>query len=833
MVACRGNATTTGRLIPPVGVTFHAVAVGDDFSCGLTAASSSLRCWGALPGGTAQLPSASAFFVDVHAGPRHVCGLVPNGTVLCYGDASSRGAINVPRGIAFQGVTAGTNYTCGVVRNHSVVCWGDTTNPVVAAMATWWAITDAEHVACGADHACYVRVNGSVGCWGSNTRGAATPPAALSSNGNVWWLAAGGGMTCAMSGTTVPGPVMCWGAVSGTITSGGYEVACAGWGCAASKSGVQVTVVAAIGGGGIPQNVVGSAVVAGTVATLAGSVSSGSTNGVGTVARFSMPKGVSLDGAGGLYVADSGNHVIRRVVIATRAVTTVAGVAGSSGRTVGANPLQSQFNNPEGVDVDAAGNVYVADTNNHAIRMLSGVWVAGSTTGAAGSTDAAGTSATFYTPVSVCAEAADGMLYVANYQTKQVRTIAASSSRAVATLQSYSSWVFDITLDALEHILYVAVGSAVYAVTYAGVSTLLAGSAPTTGYGDGTGGAARFNVIRGLALGEGVLYITDEFNHRLRRATITGAVVTTFAGSGTAALTNGVGTAAAFNGPWGIALDAVDSALYIGDADNHAIRRVQLTVTPLAPVALAATPLPPSPLAPTQQLTAWRALGAAISSSGAWLGLDARNATFTSPLSAANTAGLNPTTRTLLLSAATLVSRDPTPAAAGNINTTFSTSAQRGLRSLTVAITAVPTAALALPVLTNLTLAASSPTQQLQLTAGSFDGLLTLTCVNCAGAAGLANLSGLGFGDLLTQPPALPLITSLDASATGITAVNEHDFDGMPALRWLSVADNNLTFVSDAAFSAAKQPALAMVDQSNTPLATGGGCPATMYLRPI
>ena len=61
MVGCRGNATTTGKLYPPANVTFHAVTVGDDFSCGLTAVGSSLRCWGALPGGSAQLPVSSVF----------------------------------------------------------------------------------------------------------------------------------------------------------------------------------------------------------------------------------------------------------------------------------------------------------------------------------------------------------------------------------------------------------------------------------------------------------------------------------------------------------------------------------------------------------------------------------------------------------------------------------------------------------------------------------------------------------------------------------------------------------------------------------------------------
>jgi len=331
-VLCRGNATSTGKLTPPYGVAFHAVTVGDDFSCGL-AVNGSMLCWGSVPG--SARPAANVFFVDAHAGPRHVCGLVPNGTVLCYGDATSRGAFNAPQSIAFQGVTAGTDYTCGVARNHSVVCWGDGGNPVVAAAAMWRSIADAEHVACGADHACYVRVNGSVGCWGSNSRGAAAPPAALLSNGSVWWLAAGGGMTCAMSGSSVPGPVTCWGSVSAMPTDAAYEVACAGWGCVAANSSAGVKVATATGGGGIPQNVVGSAVIAGTVSTLAGNGVAGSTDGVGTAAKFNYPRGVSLDGAGGLYVADSSNHVIRRVDTASRAVTTVAWVAGSKGPTRG------------------------------------------------------------------------------------------------------------------------------------------------------------------------------------------------------------------------------------------------------------------------------------------------------------------------------------------------------------------------------------------------------------------------------------------------------------------------------------------------------------------
>ena len=353
-VLCYASTSTTEALLPPIGGKVHAVTVGDDFSCGLTTVGL-LRCWGALPGGIAQV-SASTYFADVHAGPRHVCGLTPNGTVYCYGDGTSRGAINVPSGVVFQGVTAGSNYTCGVVRNHSVICWGDVANPVVAAVSTWRAITDAEHVACGADHACYVRVNGSVACWGNNARGGAAPPAALVSNGSVWWLAAGNGMTCAIAGPTVPGPITCWGALIGNFTSTAYEVACTTWGCVASVDvagaggvvGSRVETVTAVTGLPTPLQ---AGIDYGTVAvvsTLAGNGAYGYANGVGTAARFNYPCGVSLDGEGGLYVADTDNHVIRRVDIVTRNVITVAGTH-ESGNEVGATPLQSKFNGPVGI----------------------------------------------------------------------------------------------------------------------------------------------------------------------------------------------------------------------------------------------------------------------------------------------------------------------------------------------------------------------------------------------------------------------------------------------------------------------------------------------------
>ena len=564
----------------------------------------------------------------------------------------------------------------------------------------------------------------------------------------------------------------------------------------------------------MPQNVdINSSVVT----TFAGNGGAGTADGVGAAARFSQPMGVSLDGTGGLYVADTSNCVIRRVDIPTRTVTTVAGVTGSCGSIVGATPLQSTFNGLIGVEVDGAGNVYVAAIGNHAIRMMSGVWIAG--TGASGSANAAvGTSATFSYPHTMRADVAVGMLYVADCGNYQVRTIATAPPHAVGTLATLLKCVRDVALNPAARILYAAVDHSVYIVTYAGVPTLLAGSATTSGIADGTGGAARFNTIGGVALDASarVLYVTDYSNHRIRCITTAGGVVTTTAGSGTGALVDGVGSAAAFFQPFGVALDASSGKLYIADSVNNAIRQLQLP--PPIPAGLVVAPLPPSPFALTHQLTSWRALGTSNSNLGAASAqpaLDARNVTISAPLAPTNTAGLNPAICAMLLGNVTLVPRDAALAAAGNTNTTFSTSAQRGLRSLSLATLAVPPAALALPVLTTLTLTA--PTQQLQLTNDSFVGLTTLTTL---AISNINNISSPYFAWL----PAVSTLLSLDLSGNAITTINEHDFDATRSLRWLSLADTALTYVNDAAFSAAKQPALAVLNLSRTPLVTGAGC---------
>ncbi|SVB76767.1 uncharacterized protein METZ01_LOCUS229621, partial [marine metagenome] len=103
------------------------------------------------------------------------------------------------------------------------------------------------------------------------------------------------------------------------------------------------------------------------VTTLAGSGSSGSTNGTGTSAKFNLPWGITTDGTN-LFVADRDNHMIRKIVISTGVVTTLAGYPGSSGSTNAAG-TSARFKYPRGITI-VGTNLYVADTNNHMIRKI-------------------------------------------------------------------------------------------------------------------------------------------------------------------------------------------------------------------------------------------------------------------------------------------------------------------------------------------------------------------------------------------------------------------------------------------------------------------------------
>jgi len=156
------------------------------------------------------------------------------------------------------------------------------------------------------------------------------------------------------------------------------------------------------------------------VTTLAGTVDNGSANGTGTSASFYYPRGITTDGTI-LYVADTSNNLIRKIVISTGVVTTVAGT-GSSGSANGTGTSAS-FNYPFGITTDGT-NLYVGDSSNNLIRKIvisTGVVTTVAGTGSSGSANGTGTSASFYYPQGITTDGTN--LYVADYDNHLIRKI--------------------------------------------------------------------------------------------------------------------------------------------------------------------------------------------------------------------------------------------------------------------------------------------------------------------------------------------------------------------------------------------------------------------------
>ncbi len=275
----------------------------------------------------------------------------------------------------------------------------------------------------------------------------------------------------------------------------------------------------------------------GTVTTLAGSDQAGSTDGPLAEATFSIPTSVAVGPSGAVYVAESvarSPYPVHVRVIAEGKVTTLAG-GNTEGYKDGAG-RDALFRRPAALAVDQAGNVYVADTNNHRVRRISPegevTTLAGPTTPgyAAGYADGPTGEARFNSPHSVAVDK-DGNVYVA---------------------------------DAGNH--------CIRKITPDGIVTTLAGT-NEPGYADGQGTAARFNYPRDVAVdAKGNVYVADTANHRIRKITPDGTV-TTLAGSGTPGNADGPALQAQFRAPEGIAVDAGGNII-VADTGNYRIRKI-------------------------------------------------------------------------------------------------------------------------------------------------------------------------------------------------------------------------------------------------------------------
>ncbi|MEO6850573.1 MAG: hypothetical protein ABI203_04365, partial [Mucilaginibacter sp.] len=288
---------------------------------------------------------------------------------------------------------------------------------------------------------------------------------------------------------------------------------------------------------------------AGVMTTLAGSGTAAEVDNTGTAAQFNGPDGITYDGAGNLYVADAGGNKIRKIVIATGVVTTYAG-SGTGGSTNGTTLLNSTFNGPAGLALDGSGNMYICDQGNNLIRMITSAGVVSTLAGSgtAGSLNGIGTSAQFNQPNDLDVDGS-GNVYVADYGNSLVRMIVVSTK----------------------------------------VVTTFAGS--SAGYLDATGTSARLNRLGSLGIDAGGnIVVADLSNNRVRTITTPGAVVTTVAGSGGSTETDGIGTAAALYSPGGVCFDSSDNC-YVMDfqgGSTGSVRKIVLTGYVISPTALPA-----------------------------------------------------------------------------------------------------------------------------------------------------------------------------------------------------------------------------------------------------
>jgi sugar lactone lactonase YvrE len=262
------------------------------------------------------------------------------------------------------------------------------------------------------------------------------------------------------------------------------------------------------------------------------------------IASFNRPVAVAADAHGNLYLADHGNHTIRKIS-STGMVSTIAGTGGLPGVLDGPGQ-DARFNLPSGLAVDAAGGIYVSDTGNHTIRRISpsgNVSTIAGLAGVPGLIDGEAAAARFHTPTGL-ALAPDGSIVVADTGNHSIRRIDPE-----------------------------------------GKVTTLAGVSGLPGHADGLPETARFNSPSALAIdGNGAIYLTDTDNCLIRKISPQGDV-TTHAGTLLGYdHVDGIGTAAGFAYPTGIAVDAGGN-VYVADAGSVTIRRIDasdLMVTTLA-----------------------------------------------------------------------------------------------------------------------------------------------------------------------------------------------------------------------------------------------------------
>ena len=320
-----------------------------------------------------------------------------------------------------------------------------------------------------------------------------------------------------------------------------------------------------------------------TVTTFAGSTQ-GFADGTGTAALFNNPEGITVDSQGNLYVADSGNHRIRRIDPQGN-VTTIAG-SGTAAIVDGLG-LSASFNFPRALVVDDDGNIFVSDNNivraidvNRNVTSIAG-------NGVTGFADGIGVIARFQQNAGITLDN-DGNIILVDGANDRIRFIDRVSGN-VSTIAGFGPGFADgnganaLFLNPEDAVvdsngdIFIVDGSndRIRRIDPQGNVTTFAGGAEN--FADGNGTDARFNNPRGIAIdAQGNLYISDTGNGAIRRISPNGDVITLAGGNGLGfGDADGPGDQATFNFTERIAVDA-NGIIYVADSRNHRIRRIEV-----------------------------------------------------------------------------------------------------------------------------------------------------------------------------------------------------------------------------------------------------------------
>jgi len=315
-----------------------------------------------------------------------------------------------------------------------------------------------------------------------------------------------------------------------------------------------------------------------TIAGTAGTAGFAGDGGSALGAQLKFPTGIVIDKSGNIYIADGLNNRVRKVsggVITTVAGNGTAGYTGDKGQAASA-----ELNNPIGLALDSSGNLYIADSANNVIRMVTSSGIittfAGNNTAGYSGDKALATGAQLFNPVGVAADAA-GNVYIADTGNNVIRQVYNGN---IVTYAEGFTQPDAVAADSSGNI-YVADTQGRRIVKYSnGVYTTIAGN----GYGqfsgdNGPGPNAALYDPMGLAVdSSGNVYIADTFNCRIRKLTPAG-IITTIAGNGALFFSGdgGPATQAALHFPHGVAVDSTGN-VYIADTVNAVVRELQGTL---------------------------------------------------------------------------------------------------------------------------------------------------------------------------------------------------------------------------------------------------------------